>query len=297
MLAPIMYAALTLGWKQSALVVVALIVAVAPYVYSFSYSNRTLFESFSLLAVPPALVIAIEMLLVSSAKERRSRAEKKRERAEVMRQSFAIQENERRRISQDLHDGVAQTLLVNASTAHNILERKKRDEASVKAALEAIKENSLGMAAEIRCICQDLRPSILDNLGLVSAIKWLADNLTEETETAVGLNISGDPHELTPDENVAVFRIVQESLNNIKKHAGANRVAINLDFEPAGTTITIKDDGNGFELADDVQRYGLTGKLGILGMYERAQSIGATLTIHSAKGRGTKVTIRVEATD
>ena len=291
MLVPIMYAAVTLGWRRSSLVVVALIIAVAPYVFGFSYSTRTLFESFSLLVIPAALVIAAELLLVSSANERRSRAEKKRERAEVMRQSFAIQENERRRISQDLHDSVAQTLLVNASTAHNMLEREKRDAASVRTALEAIKDNSLGMVAEIRCICQDLRPSILDNLGLVSSIKWLADNLSEETGVSVELKISGEPHELTPDENVAVFRIVQESLNNIKKHSEASTVAVELDFASAGTTITIKDDGSGFELADDVQRYGLTGKLGILGMYERAQSIGATLRISSARGRGTKITV------
>ncbi len=163
--------------------------------------------------------------------------------------------------------------------------------------MEAIKENSLGMVAEIRNICQDLRPSVLDNLGLVSAIKWLVDNLSEETGAAIDLNINGEPHGLTQDENVAVFRMIQEVLNNIKKHSSANRVSVTMDFDAGGIMIVIKDNGQGFELADDVHRYGLSGKLGILGMHERAQSIGAVLRIDSNKGRGTKVTIRVARGD
>jgi two-component system sensor histidine kinase DegS len=293
MLVPILYSAFTLGWKRSSIVVVALLAAIAPYIASFTYSSLTSFESFSLLIIPPALVIAVEMLLVSNAKERRARAEKKRERAEVMRQMFSIQEDERRRISQDLHDSVAQTLLVNASTAYNMLEGKKQDEAALKAALEAIKENSLGMVAEIRNICQDLRPSVLDNLGLVSALKWLVDNFSEETGTSVQLSLAGEPHDLTQDENVAVFRMVQEVLNNIKKHSKADQVKVNIGFDEAGMSLLIKDNGQGFELVDNVQSYGLDGKLGILGMHERAQSIGAALRIDSTKGRGTKVTIRV----
>jgi two-component system sensor histidine kinase DegS len=293
MLVPILYSAFTLGWKRSTIATAVLLAAIAPYIATFSYSARTTFESFSLLVIPPALVIAVEMLLISNAKERRARAEKKRERAEVMRQMFSLQEDERRRISQDLHDSVAQTLLVNASTAYNMLEGKKQDEAALKAGLEAIKENSLGMVAEIRNICQDLRPSVLDNLGLVSAIKWLVDNFSEETGTRVELSLAGEPHDLTQDENVAVFRMVQEVLSNIRKHSGADHVSVNLEFEQAGLTIVIKDNGQGFQLVDNVQRYGLDGKLGILGMHERAQSIGALLRIDSTKGRGTKVTIRV----
>lgn len=295
MLAPILYAAITLGWKRSSLVGVALLVAIVPYICSFSYSARTLFESFSLLVIPPALVIAIEMLIISISNERKARATRRRERAEVMRQTFSIQENERLRISQDLHDSVAQTLLVNASTAHNMLEGKKRDQETLRKALEAIKQNSLSMVTEIRCICQDLRPSVLDNLGLVSSIKWLVDDLSEQTGMDVELTISGDPQGLTQDESVAVFRMVQEAMNNIKKHSDANHVSVDITSSQTGLSIVVKDNGHGFELPENVHRYGLSGKLGILGMHERAQSIGASLRIDSAVGRGTKVAIRVES--
>lgn len=297
MLIPILYAAIMLGWRRSSLVVAALIVAVAPYVFSFAYTARTLFESFSLLIIPPAFIIAIEMVLISVANERRARATKKRERAEVMRQTFSIQENERLRISRDLHDSVAQTLLVNASTAHNMLEGRKQDKEAIRTALEAIKQNSLGMVTEIRCICQDLRPSVLDNLGLVSSIKWLVDDLSEQTGADVQLTMSGDPPELTQDENVAIFRVVQETLNNVKKHSKATHVDVQLDSSETGMSIVIRDDGLGFDVPKDVHRYGLTGKLGILGMHERAQSIGASLTIESIKGHGTKVTISIDGSE
>lgn len=295
MLAPILYAAITLGWKRSSMVGVALLVAIVPYICSFSYSARTLFESFSLLVIPPAFVIAVEMLIISISNERKARATRRRERAEVMRQTFSIQENERLRISQDLHDSVAQTLLVNASTAHNMLEGKKRDQEALRKALEAIKQNSLSMVTEIRCICQDLRPSVLDNLGLVSSIKWLVDDLSEQTGMDVELTISGDAQGLTQDESVAVFRMVQEALNNIKKHSDANHVSVDITSSQIGLSIVVKDDGHGFELPENVHRYGLSGKLGILGMHERAQSIGASLRIDSAVGRGTKVAIQVES--
>jgi signal transduction histidine kinase len=294
MLAPMLYATLTLGWRHSSIVALALLAAVTPYVVSFSYSALTLFESLLLLIVPPALVLSIEMVLLSNARERRTKAEKERARAEVMRQMFSIQEDERRRISQELHDSVAQTLLVNASTAHNILEDGGPCPDSVRAALEAIKENSLSMVAEIRCICQDLRPSILDNLGLISATKWLVDDLCEQTGLDVEFVLMGPVQELTQDENVAMFRIVQEALNNIKKHAGASRAKVQLVFDPEGMSIRIEDNGHGFESAQDPHRFAIGGKLGILGMNERAQSIGATLRIRSALRSGTEVLIRLQ---
>jgi two-component system sensor histidine kinase DegS len=292
MLVPMLYATLTLGWRHSAVVVTALLVTVTPYVVSFSYSALTLFESLMLLIIPPALVLSVEMVLLANARERRTKAEKKRARAEVMRQMFSIQEDERRRISQELHDSVAQTLLVSASTAHNLLESGEPSSESARAALESIKENSLNMVAEIRCICQDLRPSILDNLGLVSALKWLVDDLSEQAGLDVDFALKGPLQHLTQDESVAVFRIVQEALNNVKKHAEAGKAKVAVAFDAEGMSIRIKDDGRGFRPERDPHGFAVGGKLGILGMNERAQSIGATLRIHSEPGTGTEVTIR-----
>ena len=280
---PILYSTITLGWKRSTIVALILLACIAPYIAAFSLNTYTLFASFSCLVIPPTIIITSEIKLISDAKERIAEAEKKRERAEFIRQIFFVQEDERKRISQELHDGVAQTLLVNASMAHNMLENKKSHDA-MKTDLEAIKTNSLNMVTEIRCICQDLRPNILDSLGLVSSIKWLVDKLHEETGINVKFSLKGSVYESAQDESVALFRIVQETLNNIKKHAEANLVHVSISFSESGMSIRIKDNGKGFKLTDNINRLALSGKLGIQGMNERAQSIGAILQIKSRKG-------------
>jgi signal transduction histidine kinase len=291
LLVPILYSTITLGWKRSAVLLLILAISVTPYVIEFSYTANALVMSFSSLILPSILLMSIQIKLISDAKVRLAEAEKKRERAEFIRQLFITQEDERKRISLELHDGVTQTLLVNASLAHNILENNNIENQSMKADLEAIKNNSLNMVAEIRCICQDLRPSVLDNLGLVSSIKWLVDNFHEETGVNVDFSLIGSAYELSQDESVALFRMIQEAFNNIKKHAEARVVNVSIGFQKAGLSIQIRDDGKGFELTNNKNQLALNGKLGILGMNERAQSIGATLQIKSAKDWGTEVTI------
>jgi len=291
---PILYSTITLGWKRSFIILLILLACIAPYIIAFSFNTYTLLVSFSGLIILPTIIISSEIKLISDAKERIAEAGKKRERAEFMRQMFSMQEDERKRMSQELHDGVAQTLLVNASLAHNMLENNKIHYGTMKTDLEVIKKNSLNMVAEIRCICQDLRPSILDNLGFVSSIKWLIDNLHEETGINVEFSLKGSVYELSQDESVALFRIVQETLNNIKKHAEANIVDIHIGFLNSAVSIRIKDNGRGFELPNNINSLALSGKLGILGMHERAKSIGATLEIISNVSAGTEVRISLK---
>jgi two-component system sensor histidine kinase DegS len=291
LLIPILYCALTLGWKRAAIVLIVMLACVAPYIVSYSYRTYTMLASFSCLLIPPTLIIATEIKLIADANERRARAERKRERAEVMRQLFGMLEDERKRISQELHDGVVQTLLVNATMAHNISESKAITDEHMATNLDAIKQTSLHMVAEIRCLCQDLRPNILDNLGLVSSVKWLLDTLHEETGIDVDFSLDGPVSDLTQEQSVALFRIVQETLNNVKKHAEATVVQVAISFFESGLTIRIRDNGKGFDSTRDGNRLALTGKLGILGMNERAQSIGATLEIKAGKGSGAEITV------
>jgi signal transduction histidine kinase len=294
LLVPLFYSAITLGWKRTSVFLLILLPCVAPYIIDFSYSINTLVMSFSSLIIPPILFISLEIKLISDAKVRNAEAEKKRERAEFIRQLFIAQEDERKRLSQELHDGIAQTLLVNASMAHNILESNQENDSKAKTDLEAIKNNSLDMVAEIRCICQGLRPSILDNLGLVSAIKWLIDNFHEETGIKVELSLTGSVYDLSQDESVALFRMAQETINNIKKHASASLVNVSIEFFDSGMTMQIKDNGKGFEITENINQLALNGKLGVLGMNERAQSIGANLHITSGTGIGTEVAISIK---
>lgn len=293
LLFPILYAALTLGWKRALTVMVVLLIAISPYVVDLSHKSFTILSSVSFIVIPPLMVMSLEIKLISDARERAAEERKARERTEVLRQVLRAQEDERKRISQELHDGVAQTLLVTATLAHNLLETPAGVEESVRADLEMIKEKSLGLVAEVRTICQGLRPSILDTLGLVSAINWLAANVREETGLAVDVELTGRVYQLGQEESLVVFRVVQEALSNVVKHAGASSVRVILRFDERTLTVEIVDDGQGFELVDNISVFAVGGRLGLLGMSDRAQTIGAALSIDSAPDRGTCVSIAV----
>jgi signal transduction histidine kinase len=296
LLVPILYSTITLGWKHSLIILLILLACITPYIFVFAFDSTVLFVSFGSLIIPPTLIIAGEIKLISDEKERMAQAEKKRERAEFLRQTFSVQEDERKRISLELHDGIAQTLLVNASLAYAMLEKKNKNihYEMEKNDLEAIQKSSLNMVAEIRCICQDLRPSILDNLGLVDAIQWLIDNFQEETGIDVEFSLAGTVYQLSQDQSVAIFRMVQEAFNNIKKHAQANVVYFLICFSELNIALKIKDNGKGFQITENINQLAANGKLGILGMNERAQSIGANLKIQSAIGVGTEVHISIQ---
>ncbi len=291
MLFPILYSAITLGWKRATIVVIILIASIFPYIVTFSYKPYSWIASFGCLLIPPTVIISIEMKLMSDARERRAEEEKHREKAEFMRQLISVQEDLRKRIAQELHDGVAQSLLVTASVAHNMLDDGRVADEAVRTELEAIKRHSLEMVSEVRSICQDLRPSVLDHLGLVSSIKWLIDNLCEETGIRVEYESEGTDFESTPDESLALFRIVQEALNNVKKHSQADTVHVSIAAGADGISIQIRDNGRGFQLPQTYGRLAQSGKLGLLGMAERAQYIGALLEIKPAEGMGTTVSI------
>jgi len=294
LLVPLLYAAITLGWKKLLIVMVVLVSCITPYVLHFAYETYVIFTSLSFIVIPPILMMSIEVKLISDARERLAREQKKRERAEVVRQLLLAQEDERKRISQELHDGVAQTLLVTATVAHNLLESVAVLDGAMRTDLETVKGNSLGLVAEIRAICQDLRPSILDNLGLVSAIKWLLDDMQDEMGAAVELRLSGQVYAVGPEESLAVFRVVQEALNNVNKHAEASSVRVALTFAEEGIAVDVEDDGRGFKVEDDPNLFALSGRLGLLGMSERAQAIGGKLQIESSPGLGTRISISVD---
>jgi two-component system sensor histidine kinase DegS len=291
LLFPLLYAMVTLGWKKGLVVTAIALVAILPYILDLSRRWLTTITSVMVVVVPPVIVATAEIKRISDARERRAREEKKRERVEVLRQVLRAQEGERKRIAQELHDGVAQTLLVTATLAHNLLESTAAAERSLKTDLETVKENSLALVTEVRAICGGLRPSILDNLGLVSAIKWLADNTRQETGADVDLELAGQVYELGPEESLAVFRVVQEALKNVAKHAQASSVRVALRFHETALNVEIADNGRGFEVVDNVSRFAVTGRLGLLGISERMEAIGGRLSVESAEGLGTIVRI------
>jgi len=291
MVVPFLYATITIGWKKAAPVIATLLVGLLPYIIQLAYRPFVILTSISSIIVPPLLVASIQIKLNADARERQRVEEKIRERALVIGELLSAQEEERKRIALELHDGVCQTLLVTATLAHGLLKSPGKLEQSVDDGLRAIRDNVLGMVDEIRLVMQDLRPSVLDNLGLVSAIRWLVDNLRSASGVEVELALSGQTYEPAPDESLALFRVVQEALNNIEKHSGARFVRVGIEFGDQELRISIQDDGRGFTIADNFSPFALDGKSGLLGMNERVRAIGGRLLIRSDRGTGTRITV------
>jgi signal transduction histidine kinase len=204
------------------------------------------------------------------------------------------QEEERRHLAQELHDGPVQTL-IHLCRQLDAVERRTdlpSDSAGVIADLRVIAE---GTVAELRSIARGLRPSILDDLGLVASINQLVAEAGERQQFEASFGVTGEERRLPASVESALFRIAQEAITNVERHAGARRLSVGMSFEAAGMRLLVTDDGVGFEVADRPTTTG-TDSLGLPGMAERAHLIGSRLLIHSGEGAGTTVDVWVPAT-
>jgi len=142
---------------------------------------------------------------------------------------------------------------------------------------------------------KQLRPAILDDLGLGPALEWLADNLTAETEADVTVQLSPIPQDLSHEVQLTLFRVAQEALANIKRHAGATQAGIRLARTGNLIRMTISDNGKGFDVRVVLSDFSSMGKLGLAGMQERIQLLGGSISVQSMPGRGTTIVVEVPA--
>ena len=193
---------------------------------------------------------------------------------------------ERNRLARDLHDAVTQTLF-SASLIADVLPRIwERDHEQGRARLEELRELTRGALAEMRTLLLELRPATLTEVGLAELLRQLTQAIGGRSRLPIALTIEGE-RPLPPEIQIALYRIAQEALNNISKHAGASQVTLTLAFLPQTVRLTIEDNGRGFDPADTPHQ-----SLGLGIMRERAQKIGAVLTINSQIGEGTLVTVQ-----
>jgi signal transduction histidine kinase len=146
-----------------------------------------------------------------------------------------------------------------------------------------------GLVASMRGVVAQLRPTALDG-GLAAAIDWLAAEFTRHTNLPCTLEVDGSAPLPKADAATMVFRIAQESLNNVRRHARATRVRLRLRLEDTGCELTVVDDGVGFDVREQSSGYGL------LGMEERARALGGVLAVESAPGKGTTVRLQIQST-
>jgi len=203
------------------------------------------------------------------------------------------QENERQHLARQMHDGPAQSL-TNLILQAEICERLfDMDRERARAELAALKNAVNNTFQKTRDFIFELRPMMLDDLGLIPTLKRYVEGFADKSGIPTNLSISGKERRMPPYTEVTVFRVVQELLNNARQHAQPTRIQVILDIEPKMVRAVVEDDGIGFDVAEAMASARQQKTLGIATMQERVEMLGGHLTFESGVGRGTKVTLEV----
>jgi PAS domain S-box-containing protein len=200
-----------------------------------------------------------------------------------------LREQEKSRVARELHDELGQALTALKIDVGWLMEHGGAKDPAIHDKLAAMQSLVDGTVAATRRISADLRPLVLDDLGLAPAADWLVQNFTRRTGTPCELTVARDFDDVPDPHATTIFRVLQESLANIAKHAQASRVEVTLSKDGEGLTLLVRDDGKGFtpEGPRKPNSYGL------VGLRERAYLLGGEVTIESSPGRGTIVEMRL----
>ncbi len=211
-----------------------------------------------------------------------------------LKQVLMAQEEERKRISRELHDDASQSLLLLIHRLDAIIsEPGDKLPKLVLDRLTQLHSVSLEIFDGLRRYAQELRPAILDHMGLAAALGWMAENITGERGIKVSVEVVGAERDLSPETKLVLFRIAQEALTNVKKHSEASKASVKLEYGIDKITMTVADNGKGFELPRRLGDLASTGMLGLAGMDERARLLGGMLWVQSNLGEGTTVTVEL----
>jgi signal transduction histidine kinase len=248
--------------------------------------DRRILETYATRAV---LAIVIARVL-SAERERleaegRLRASELREagRRETLRRVVDAQEHERRRIARELHDETGQAL-TSVLLGLRLIEEVSPD---VRTAVSELRETITAAIQELRALAVELRPKALDDFGLGAAIERLADTYSRRTGIVIDVHVASLGDRLPEDVETALYRIVQESLTNVAKHAGAATASVTVHRRPCAVTAVVEDDGGGFDPA------AITTGLGLTSIRERAELVSGTVRVESRPGVGTTIAVEV----
>lgn len=252
------------------------------------YGQRASGEEFPMEASISHLDTADGKLFTVILRDVTERAQAREELRAFASEAHAILEREKTRIARELHDELAQSLTALKMDTIWVRDNLRADPAAAATKLR----DMLGMldttVAATRRIAADLRPLMLDDLGLVPAIEWLVQNFGQRTGVACTLDVDEDV-ELHEPYATAVFRIVQESLANVAKHAAASEVWISIDRVPGSVVLQVRDNGRGFLPAAPRKPY----SLGLMGLRERTQLLKGSISVDSQPGQGTRIDVSI----
>ncbi len=210
----------------------------------------------------------------------------RRTQEDFSRRLIAAHEAERRRVAAELHDSIGQTLAMIKNRA--VFNSQNTKEEVTKEQFDQITQQSASAITEVREISYNLRPYLLDRLGLTKALKSLFNKTAGSSQMKFETDVDDIDRLFNKEEEMSLYRIVQESLNNVLKHSEAKEVKISIKKIENFLTIKIQDDGKGFAMSDDADK---KAGFGLLGMAERVKFLGGTHSVESVLGKGTNVII------
>jgi signal transduction histidine kinase len=207
----------------------------------------------------------------------------------LTRQLEDAKEEEKRHIARELHDELGQLLSaikINLKALSRLPDGSEERIERTKDAIALVDD----MIGHVRAMALDLRPPLLDELGLVAALRGYAEAQSVRTGVTIGVEANAGAETLAPDTAIAAFRIVQEAVNNTLRHGSAERITVSVRADLNRLLLSVRDDGRGFDVAEALQRAATTGgHLGLLGMRERVEALGGRLEIDSTAGQGTEI--------
>jgi signal transduction histidine kinase len=241
------------------------------------------------------LQLANEAKLKAQDLARQEIAQRAALQSELLRRTVAAQEHERERIARELHDETGQTISAIRYQVAALESALADDRSLAPEAIHSLETLTRQAFADLNRMVTDLRPAQLDDLGLVAAVHWLCDQADIRLGLKVDIRIQGRKTRLSREIETALFRVTQEALTNIARHAGVDTAKVSLTFSPLIVALEIIDQGVGFsqeQESDSPER----GAWGIVGMRERIASVGGVLELNSAPGQGTAICVMVPLT-
>ncbi|MEM7133076.1 MAG: GAF domain-containing sensor histidine kinase [Chloroflexota bacterium] len=203
-----------------------------------------------------------------------------------------VQERERQRIAQGMHDGISQLMIGAMLELKSARQRMLGGETErSEESLDAVQDILRRVDAELKHVIHDLRPPTLDELGLVPALRRYAVRYEQYSNVKCTVQVIGTHRRLTSSAEINIYRLIQEALNNVSTHASATTAHVTIHFDSDKIGATVLDNGNGFVLESAL--YSNEGHFGLLGMQERAEGLGGTLSIESTMGEGTAIALNI----
>jgi signal transduction histidine kinase len=207
------------------------------------------------------------------------------------------QEEERRRLARELHDETIQSLIALGHRVEMVQKALDKDPERARQRLAELSQLANETQQEVRRFSRALRPLYLEDLGLIPALEMLAQEVEQQSDLTVSVRVEGPVRRLAPDLELTAYRMAQEGLSNVVRHAQAQNVWLTINFATDELTIRLQDNGQGFEPPVNPAELAQAGHFGLMGLHERALLFGGQLKVHSSRSEGTTLEILLPLTD